>query len=377
MEKINFSLALNKPYGNYRGWDLLDQGYEIKKLLDRFFIKDRRGNIEKQELDADNFKFAGVDFKALEKRQKQAIEALTVAHRCIDFYPDWRFIVGLGGASEYNTGITLHHIHGFPYIPASGIKGAVRSWYIQSQFQEAKNGEGLAIENEMFCQVFGCPEKLDLTEEGFKVYESALKDAQGKSVAHQGQIIFLDAYPLTVPQIKPDIMNVHYQPYYTDNTGATPPSDYFSPNPIPFLTVEKTKFRIYYGIKKADHQPQLDNAHDWIYQALTEHGLGAKTAVGYGYHQGTRATGTANFSSAPATEKKPPKVTPKQGLEVEVIVDEIKMGGQLILGCLPQNKLSSYRIDNAPKDLKKDDRIKANCKMQKGKLKSFTFVAKL
>ena len=45
-------------------------------------------------------------------------------------------VVGLGGESVYETSITLHHIYGIPYIPASSIKGVVRSWIITEVFGE-------------------------------------------------------------------------------------------------------------------------------------------------------------------------------------------------------------------------------------------------
>src|SRR5690606_28759234 len=37
---------------------------------------------------------------------------------------DWRLAVGLGEISVYETSIKLHHIYGFPYIPASTFKGS-------------------------------------------------------------------------------------------------------------------------------------------------------------------------------------------------------------------------------------------------------------
>ncbi len=43
-------------------------------------------------------------------------------------------IVGLGNESVYDTSMTLHHMYGIPFIPASAIKGVIRSWIIAEMF---------------------------------------------------------------------------------------------------------------------------------------------------------------------------------------------------------------------------------------------------
>jgi hypothetical protein len=74
--------------------------------------------------------------------------------------------------------------------------------------------------------------------------------------------------------------------------GKIPPADYHNPNPIFFLTVEDTKFRFIIGIENDNSAVQkglfegkrpLEGACGYIKKALSEHGIGAKTAVGYGY----------------------------------------------------------------------------------------------
>jgi len=296
-EKINFALALNKLHkDNPQEWELL-AGKEIKKLSDRFLKKtDTKGNvIHKGEMK--NFEFKGINFDALEKNQESAIKSLCGEnYDYIDFEPDWRFIIGLGGASVYNTGITLHHIYGIPYIPATSIKGSVRSWKIQEdEFQEDnEDAEGLAIQNEEFCKVFGCPKEIDLTKNGFKKYKSALKH-NGESYEFEGNMIFFDAFPLKPPILKVDVMTPHYQDYYGDNNGKTPPADYFSLKPIMFLTVEKTTFRMYFGVKKEANEGLVNTTKNWIDNALFHRGIGAKTAIGYGYNKNTHIEENKNL----------------------------------------------------------------------------------
>jgi len=85
-------------------------------------------------------------------------------------------------------------------------------------------------------------------------------------------------------------MNPHYSPYYSE---GKPPADYHNPVPIPFLTVENTSFEFIIGIKEKDNQKVesgefngervFNIASEWLGKALQEHGIGAKTAVGYGF----------------------------------------------------------------------------------------------
>lgn len=200
---------------------------------------------------------------------------------------DWRLVVGLGQASVYETSMTLHHIYGIPYIPASSIKGVVRSWQIRNKYldkvtdkdrKDSKDqdpAEKLALDNEQFCDIFGCGEK------------SVHKEAR------QGKIVFFDAFPCAEPALEVDIMNPHYGDYYSDDKAKTPPADYLSPVPIPFLTVgrqaahskEALKFQFVLGIRQNSEEDKdlLATAVKWLNEALSQQGIGAKTAVGYGY----------------------------------------------------------------------------------------------
>lgn len=82
-------------------------------------------------------------------------------------------------------------------------------------------------------------------------------------------------------------MNPHYVPYYSDKTGTTPPADYHNPVPVFFLVVEETPFRFILGAKgeTLNETIKSKSISDWLTNALQNHGIGAKTAVGYGYMQ--------------------------------------------------------------------------------------------
>ena len=72
-------------------------------------------------------------------------------------------------------------------------------------------------------------------------------------------------------------MNPHYPNYYS---GNKPPTDHQNPVPIHFLTVEQTAFRFTFLAKT---QASLDELKKRFQDTLELKGMGAKTAVGYGY----------------------------------------------------------------------------------------------
>jgi CRISPR-associated protein Cmr6 len=205
------------------------------------FFKTNRGNIEHQIVS----NYGDTDFKALTDRNERNAKIL-FGENCKVFTKSTagRLITGLGGASVYETDITLHHIYGFPYIPASAIKG------ICNHYAEDNNHKG----SDTYVKIFG-------------------------NTSNKGKIIFLDAMPKTTPQLKTDIMNPHYPDWYGSGKA---PTDTQSPKPIFFLTVEETEFQFILASKEKD-KGLLGTAMTWLENALKEKGIGAKTAVGYGY----------------------------------------------------------------------------------------------
>lgn len=204
-----------------------------------------------------------------------------------------RLLVGLGNPSVLENNLTFHHLYGFPYIPGSAIKGILRNYIINEFFLEKykqyleenenlkekdkKKLEDIALEDKYFCDIFGCPKN------------SFYPDA------HQGNVYFLDAIPITDPILEIDVMTPHYGQYYQN---LEPPGDYFNPVPIQFLAVAKdVAFKFYFGIKNNvqntiireksplvnEDTPLVDLVRNQLKKALEFQGIGGKTAVGYGY----------------------------------------------------------------------------------------------
>ena len=299
----NFALLLNKSVhfgeiGRQNKPEFLDEHLsdgKAKPFIFRQSFDDRSGNQKVKYKFEIEFDFPPELIAHTNRRQQAVRDAWKSAGWQVSsttFTPDFRLIMGLGTASVFETSLTLHHIYGIPYLPASSTKGVTRSWVIVNYFDQK---EEQALKDPLFAFIFGT-----------NSVDSADKTAR------RGHVMFFDAFPQSPPVIEPDIMNVHYPDWYS--TGKTL-TDTQSPNPIPFLTVGKcdanqkplqvrfdlavrenlicenilkqvargSELFTKLGIEPATHILVL--TQQLLSSALTSHGIGAKTAVGYGFFQ--------------------------------------------------------------------------------------------
>jgi CRISPR-associated protein Cmr6 len=166
-----------------------------------------------------------------------------------------RMIVGLGSESVLETSVTLHHTYGVPYIPGSALKGLAASYANKRLGDTWKKG------NPAYKAVFG-----DTNNAGYITFFDALYIPGS---GHKGRVLY------------PDVITVHHPKYYQEEKNV-PPSDWDSPNPVPFLSATG-KYLI------ALAAPDLGKDSQWINKtyeilrfALQEMGIGAKTSSGYG-----------------------------------------------------------------------------------------------
>lgn len=177
-----------------------------------------------------------------------------------------RFLTGIGETTPTEVGMVFDRNTGLPYISASSVKGAVRYAYCvnfaRKYPENIKNGE-FVDEKDIngLIELFGSLDTKNSSRGGFA---------------------FMDVYSEEPPEIVIDIMNPHYRKYYKGESNDGP-VETEEPVPIKFLAVEKGtvfKFRGFFLSKEAEsYWEQLNEA---FVTALTELGLGAKTAVGYG-----------------------------------------------------------------------------------------------
>lgn len=173
-----------------------------------------------------------------------------------DFETCGRIIIGLGGENVIETGLTLHHTYGTPYIPGTALKGLAAH----------------------YCdQVWGDKDK-EYRLGG--LYHEALFG----TTDYSGHIIFQDAWitPGTMPEsLQLDVMTPHHGDYYS---GKGAPTDCDDPVPITFLSVAGT-FHIAVSCDNPgdeDGKKWADFVFELLSEALTQWGIGGKTSSGYG-----------------------------------------------------------------------------------------------
>jgi len=190
-------------------------------------------------------------------------------------------ITGLGNEHPTEKGFRFDWNLGVPVIPASGVKGVVRLAFLVNMLnRDYENDEQGA---ERFCE--SIKEDENLPDEVKKIFGYA-----GEKSARRGAVIFLDAYPESLPRLKAEIMNCHYPDYL--GKGQRGPTEDQNPNPQKYWAVDplladgNTHVRFVFRMllnksiaNNADCRAAFEAA---VTAALEEHGLGAKTAVGHG-----------------------------------------------------------------------------------------------
>lgn len=171
-------------------------------------------------------------------------------HRCV-MKIDNRLLIGLNGSGALETGCSVSHIHGMPYIPGSSIKGALRAWAEKA----------LPEQQAQFNELFGS-------------HDASLS----------GLVNFYDAWwvPDSGPNLqknKPfveEIVTPHHTDYY--KSGAADATDLDSPVPNAMIGVRGSFLFVY------------ESASDYaglikimLEKTLMANGIGAKTSAGYGY----------------------------------------------------------------------------------------------
>ncbi|MCX8082695.1 MAG: type III-B CRISPR module RAMP protein Cmr6 [bacterium] len=270
----NLSLLLNK-YIDF--WIINKNRYEYEKEGSKNQIKGKSKVLNRAVAYSKSTSISKNFYKNFVNRYKYFLSQIKATQ--IYGKVHWRLVVGLGTNSVLETSMTLHHILGVPYIPGTAVKGMLSTYYIEQnreQLEEKLREYKENDENEN--------KKKYATIEEFASEQDENYIKLFGNQKNKGNVTFLDAYPENFPVLEIDVMNCHYQPYYsgdTENGQLTPPADWLSPNPIKFLTVKKdTKF-IFPFITENDEMKR--DVETLIKGALENLGIGAKTAVGYGY----------------------------------------------------------------------------------------------
>lgn len=163
-----------------------------------------------------------------------------------------RLVVGLGAHSIIETSVALHRTYGVPYIPGSALKGVAR------RFARQALGADWAEDSVAFNKLFGTASDDD---------------------SFRGLVTFHDAFPVPDKwKLLPDTITVHHSEYYTSTkANVPPPSDGDEPQPVPFLAVTGE-----FLLPLSGPLAWVGAAKKILSLALSDCGIGAKTAIGYG-----------------------------------------------------------------------------------------------
>ncbi|MCI0536091.1 MAG: type III-B CRISPR module RAMP protein Cmr6 [Verrucomicrobiales bacterium] len=159
-----------------------------------------------------------------------------------------------------NVGLFCDRSTGLLIIPGTAAKGVLSAWACW-----AANESKLYAEN------------LQLDETRRDLARRILGDNSGqKGQATSGEVIVLGGFPTAPPVVGLDIVNPHHDAQGRNKEKLTPNA---------FLSVEPgTIWQFCFMVRAGLSEPKrlLDQTETWLREALTQVGIGAKTAAGYG-----------------------------------------------------------------------------------------------
>ncbi|WP_053959479.1 type III-B CRISPR module RAMP protein Cmr6 [Sulfobacillus thermosulfidooxidans] len=212
------------------------------------------------------------------------------------------FVTGLGRTHPVENGMVWDYLSGLPFIPGSSIKGALKA----SNRQYFEN-------------------HYDITE----------------------RFTIFDAIPLGSVTLRGEIMTPHYAPYYQKQES---PGDWFSPTPIPFLTVPKGQRFLFSIVAPSEH---LNRIEEWLEETLTWAGLGAKTAVAFGRFRRIQAEEQRlirEFEETLAQKRQAEQMQSLSPVEQELLADGYHDNSDRFMQALTQKWLDKMEDVTLPED---------------------------
>lgn len=186
--------------------------------------------------------------------------------RKVRLYSTSPLILHLGRANVLeNVGLYCERTTGLTVIPGTAVKGVLSTW---ACWEANQNDDGS----------FPDPESWAVQRSAFPADHARRilgSDADTGSES-AGEISFLGAWPATLPKLALDIVNPHHDSKGRDLTRLTPSV---------FLSLESGPawdfvFLVRPGV--SDAASLLVTTETWLRESLSQVGIGAKTAAGYG-----------------------------------------------------------------------------------------------
>jgi CRISPR-associated protein Cmr6 len=208
------------------------------------------------------------------KRHRAIYPENDLDSRMLTLVPNWRWIIGLGNNTILETGLTLHHTYGIPYIPGPGLKGLTQAYVNLTPSRKNELCQSVGKERSTFERIFGTQ------------YEMGKEEPEDKE-RFAGEIVFVGGVPVDDDQDPPrlvvDVMTPHFPKYYQDAQGRRAPLEVEDPVPVAFLACTGGAFDITIATRCPQGRELLDLTIELCREALDELGIGGKTGKGYGY----------------------------------------------------------------------------------------------
>ncbi|MGC8988954.1 MAG: type III-B CRISPR module RAMP protein Cmr6 [Verrucomicrobiia bacterium] len=188
----------------------------------------------------------------------------------VDLVLESRLLIHLARASVLeNVGLYCDRTTGLPQIPGTALKGLLSTWACWANHFNPADGSFTGFKDaSTLRRNFIAPEA--------RLAQQILGDNSADGSEHAGDVFFIGGFPLTPPRLGLDIVNPHSEPDGKTKTRLTPNT---------FLCIEPgTTWRFAFYVRTGAPNPDelVATTRQWITEVLTQFGIGAKTAAGYG-----------------------------------------------------------------------------------------------
>lgn len=290
----------NRPYEKWD--DLFRRDRRAKKELAELeaqILKGDYANLESASLRLEKFSHLGdkdsniamlelkqiascseVNKTRYEANRKRVLENLQQLPNAVSFTGKLggRMMVNHAEGILENAGLALHPWFSFPVIPGSAMKGVARHHAWQAWRQAMLDGDTAEAEHlaRTMARVFGFPSGDQKPKEQLTETNRVYLDDYGKKLELEtasGSVDFIQALPADDDwKLVVDIVNPH---------GG---NDYTDPVPSFFVAVEKgASFTFVLKSNNLAQEGDMEFAKKHLQEGLSESGIGAKTAAGYGW----------------------------------------------------------------------------------------------
>jgi CRISPR type III-B/RAMP module RAMP protein Cmr6 len=189
----------------------------------------------------------------------------------VELVAESRLLLHLGRANVLeNVGLYADRTTGLPLIPGTALKGVVSTWACWAEHFQAADGSFRLFTQESI-------QRRSFTAAEARMAKRILGDDSVTGSEHAGDVIFVGGFPVTPPKLGLDIVNPHH-----DSNGQAKAK--LTPNTV--LCVEPGTFwRFVFFVRSgtSDAAGLRKQTSCWIKEAMTQLGVGAKIAAGYGY----------------------------------------------------------------------------------------------